>query len=108
MAGSRMTETVLPPALVEALKPEYVAPLVALLCHESCQDTGQLFEVGAGWVSKLRWERTKGVYLGDKISPETLSQQWDKVCDFADADHPTGAQDSFSLVTALLQGQAKL
>ena len=35
IAGSRMTETVLPPALLEALKPEYVSPLVAKLVHES-------------------------------------------------------------------------
>jgi len=108
MAGSRMTETVLPPALVQQLKPEFVAPLVAFLCHEECQENGSLFEVGAGWVSKLRWERTKGTYLGEKISPETLKANWNKVTDWTDGDHPTSASDSFSLVTALLQGQAKL
>ena len=32
IAGSRMTETVLPPDLLAALKPEYVSPLVACLC----------------------------------------------------------------------------
>jgi 3-hydroxyacyl-CoA dehydrogenase/3a,7a,12a-trihydroxy-5b-cholest-24-enoyl-CoA hydratase len=31
--------------LVEALKPEYVAPLVLWLCHESCEENGGLFEV---------------------------------------------------------------
>ncbi len=31
IAGSRMTETVLPPDLIDALKPEYVSPLVAWL-----------------------------------------------------------------------------
>ena len=40
IAGSRMTETVLPPDLVAALKPEYVSPLVAWLCHESCEENG--------------------------------------------------------------------
>ena len=29
----------------EALKPVYVAPLVAYLCHEDCEDTGGVFEV---------------------------------------------------------------
>src|SRR3990167_6642397 len=48
VAGSRMTETILPPALVEQLKPAYVTPLVIKLCAEHSQDTGQLFEVGAG------------------------------------------------------------
>jgi NAD(P)-dependent dehydrogenase (short-subunit alcohol dehydrogenase family) len=37
VAGSRMTETVMPPDLVNALKPDYVAPLVLVLGHESCK-----------------------------------------------------------------------
>lgn len=31
--------------LVDAFKPEYVAPLVVWLCHESCAENGSLFEV---------------------------------------------------------------
>lgn len=31
--------------LIEALKPEYVAPLVLWLCHESCEENGSVFEV---------------------------------------------------------------
>lgn len=55
LAGTRMTETVMPKELVEALKPEYVAPLVAFLVHESCPESGSLFEVGAGYICKNRW-----------------------------------------------------
>src|SRR5271170_896412 len=43
-AGSRLTETVLPKAVTEALKPEYVTPAVILLTHESSTVTGRLFE----------------------------------------------------------------
>jgi hypothetical protein len=50
-----MTETVLPKEVLENIKPEYVAPFVAFLCHESCEETGSLFEVGAGYVAKMRW-----------------------------------------------------
>ncbi|EGW08657.1 Peroxisomal multifunctional enzyme type 2 [Cricetulus griseus] len=46
-AGSRMTKTVLPEDIVEALKPDYVAPLVLWLCHESCEENGGLFEARA-------------------------------------------------------------
>ncbi|KAG0078731.1 hypothetical protein BGZ92_001344 [Podila epicladia] len=35
MAASRMTETVLPPDMLQSLKPEMVTPLVEYLCHES-------------------------------------------------------------------------
>jgi 3-hydroxyacyl-CoA dehydrogenase/3a,7a,12a-trihydroxy-5b-cholest-24-enoyl-CoA hydratase len=109
MAGSRMTETVMPPDLLQALKPEYVAPLVAYLCHESCSENGQLFEVGAGWISKLRWQRSQGVFLGEKISAESIAKEWNKVTDWTGATFPTSASDSFSLVAQKLQAaQSKL
>ena len=50
-----MTETVLPKEIIEKIKPEYVAPLVAVFCHDNCPDSGSLFEVGAGYVAKMRW-----------------------------------------------------
>lgn len=61
LAGTRMTQTVMPADVVEALKPEYVAPFVAFLSHESCEDNGALFEVGAGYIAKQRWQRSAGV-----------------------------------------------
>ncbi len=54
VAGSRMTETVMPPDLVAALKPEFVAPVLLVLGHDSCTDNGSIYEVGAGWVAKVR------------------------------------------------------
>jgi NAD(P)-dependent dehydrogenase (short-subunit alcohol dehydrogenase family) len=36
IAGTRMTATVMPAEVVEALKPDYVAPFVAVLSHDSC------------------------------------------------------------------------
>lgn len=50
-----MTETILPKEALEQLKPDYVVPLVGYLCHESCQENGSIFEVGAGYMAKLRW-----------------------------------------------------
>lgn len=55
VAASRMTETVLPPQALEMLKTEYVVPLVAYLAHDSCEETGSIFEVAAGYCAKLRW-----------------------------------------------------
>jgi hypothetical protein len=55
-----MTETVMAKEMVDALKPDYVVPLVAYLCHESTEETGGLFEVGAGFITKHRFQRTKG------------------------------------------------
>ncbi|XP_031413312.1 peroxisomal multifunctional enzyme type 2 [Meleagris gallopavo] len=43
-AGSRLTQTVMPQDLIDAFKPEYVAPLVLWLCHDTCMENGSLFE----------------------------------------------------------------
>lgn len=63
LAGSRITETVMPPDLLAALKPEMVAPYVAYLCHSTCKESGSLFELGAGYCAKVRLERSPGTLL---------------------------------------------
>uniref|UniRef100_A0A1A8QGH1 Peroxisomal multifunctional enzyme type 2 n=1 Tax=Nothobranchius pienaari TaxID=704102 RepID=A0A1A8QGH1_9TELE len=107
VAGSRLTETVMPPDLVASLKPEHVAPLVLWLCHEQCQENGGLFEVGAGWISKLRWERTRGQVVRQKnkpMTPEAVRDNWDKICDFANATKPANIAESLqSILSALSQ-----
>ncbi len=110
IAGSRMTETVLPPELIEALKPEAVSPLVAYLCHESNQDTGGLYEVGGGFFAKLRWERTEGktVRLGKPIRIEDVQRDWNKITGFDKATHPTDINQSMGPVMTNVQaGPAK-
>ncbi|MCS6914578.1 MAG: SDR family NAD(P)-dependent oxidoreductase [Myxococcales bacterium] len=91
IAGSRLTETVLPKDLVEALKPEYVSPLVVWLCHESCTETGGLFEVGGGFFSKLRWERTAGYTfkLSRPITPEGVRDRFAVITSFDRTTHPS-------------------
>lgn len=104
-AGSRLTETVMPPDLLESLKAEYVAPLVLWLCHDQCQETGGLFEAGAGWIGKLRWERTQGRTVRHKnqgMSPEAVRDQWDGICDFTDATKPANIQESLNTLVEVL------
>ena len=107
IAGSRMTETILPPPLIEQLKPEYVTPLVVKLCDENSQDTGGLYEVGAGWVGKLRWERTKGVgfNLSDDLTAEAIAESWEQICDFTDGDHPKNGQEAMMAMMQNLQNK---
>jgi len=96
IAASRLTETVMPPDLLANLKPEAVSPLVAWLCHEDCSENKGLFEVGAGYISKLRWERTRGntFRLGTAFSPDDVKAKWSKITDFADAEHPGSVAES--------------
>jgi len=105
LAGSRMTATVMPKELLDALRPEFVSPVVAYLCHEDTEETGALLEVGAGWVAKLRWQRAEGGFLpfGDS-SVEAVSKIWDNVTDFdRESEYPTTTQDSFGPVMGNLE-----
>lgn len=80
LAGTRMTETVMPKEVVDALKPDFVAPFVAYLAHESTQETGSLYELGAGYICKLRWNRSEGVqYDVDHLTPESIRDKWAQV-----------------------------
>uniref|UniRef100_A0A8C7W5G3 Peroxisomal multifunctional enzyme type 2 n=1 Tax=Oncorhynchus mykiss TaxID=8022 RepID=A0A8C7W5G3_ONCMY len=104
-AGSRLTETVMPPVLCESLKAEYVAPLVLWLSHDQCQENGGLFEVGAGWIGKLRWERSQGRIVRKKnqgMFPETVRDQWDNICDFTNATKPANINESVATLVEVL------
>lgn len=71
LAASRMLETVMPPDVLATVKPELVVPLVAYLCHESCEETGSVFEVGGGFVAKLRWQRTEVYFVLFRVHSST-------------------------------------
>jgi hypothetical protein len=45
------------------IKPEYVAPVVAYLCHDDCSETGAVFEAAGGWASKGSSLHTQLPYL---------------------------------------------
>jgi multifunctional beta-oxidation protein len=46
--------------MVEAMSPDFIAPIVGFLASEQCEDTGSLQEVFGGYAAKLRWQRTFG------------------------------------------------
>nr|XP_002124783.1 peroxisomal multifunctional enzyme type 2 [Ciona intestinalis] len=88
-ALTRLTEGLIPPEVGKDLKIEYIMPLVIYLCHESCLETGGVFEVSGGHVCKLRWERTKGAVLreeGKPMLPEDIKKNWEQVVDFSERE----------------------
>jgi (3R)-3-hydroxyacyl-CoA dehydrogenase / 3a,7a,12a-trihydroxy-5b-cholest-24-enoyl-CoA hydratase / enoyl-CoA hydratase 2 len=96
VAASRLTESVMPPSLLRVLKPEAVMPLVVYLASGQCRETGQLFEVGGGVVSRLRWQRSRGSRLQHDFTPEDLAAAWAAVQDFSASDYPETVADSFA------------
>ena len=94
-----MTETVMAKEIVDALKPDYIVPLVAYLCHESTEENGSLFEIGAGYIAKLRWQRTVGhMFDLTKFTPEAVSASWDKITNWDGATNPESLNDTLSVL----------
>lgn len=83
MAASRMTEGLIPDDLAARLKPAYIAPLAAWLCHRDCQESGGVFEAAGQWFGRHKSIRSGGAYLEamcdkDK-SIEKIAANWDKI-----------------------------
>jgi multifunctional beta-oxidation protein len=95
-----MTETVMPPDILENLKPEWVVPLVQVLTHKDSTENGSIFEVGGGHIAKLRWERSRGLLLkaDDTYTPGAILKRWDEISNFKDPEYPSGPADFMGLL----------
>lgn len=110
-AGTAMTKTILPEELVQAFKPDYVAPLVVLLSSDKVPEpTGKLYEVGSGWFAQTRWQRTggHGFPVDVPLTPEAVKGQWQKIINFEDgrADHPEDPQAGTASIMANMSNRS--
>jgi NAD(P)-dependent dehydrogenase (short-subunit alcohol dehydrogenase family) len=99
VAASRLTEDVIPPAVLEKLKPEYVSPMVAYLCSEECQVSGQIFTAGGGYFGRAAIVEGKGAVL-PQASIEDIRDNFGKISDLANAEE---FMNAFAEVSARLQ-----
>lgn len=111
-AGTNMTRSIMPEEMVQAFKPDYVAPLVALLCSDKVPNpaTGGLYEVGSGWVGRTRWQRSggHGFPMDVTLTPEAVNRVWDRIINFDDgrADHPEDAQDGLKSIMSNMSNRS--
>jgi NAD(P)-dependent dehydrogenase (short-subunit alcohol dehydrogenase family) len=79
VAATRMTENIMPPAMLDKLKPEYVTPGVVYLASEEAP-TGAILAAGAGVFALARIYETEGVNLGEGgLSAEEVRDNWGKI-----------------------------
>ncbi|GLD97067.1 hypothetical protein PINS_up021759 [Pythium insidiosum] len=105
LAASQMTDGIVERELFERLQPELVSPFVAYLCHESCDRTGNVYEVGAGWVSQVRWQRSQGVlFPPEEMTIENIAERIDSIESFTRGAtaYPRSLQDSLAHVRSLV------
>ncbi|KAJ7066159.1 peroxisomal hydratase-dehydrogenase-epimerase [Mycena amicta] len=104
-AGTAMTKTVWTPEAVEALKPDYIAPLVGYLTSEdNTTTTGSLFEILGGWAAQTRWQRSGGYSFPIKapFTPEDVIAKWAQITAFDDgrATYPTTTAEAMEQIVA--------
>ena len=85
-AFSRLTQDLLPEGAEENLNPAFVMPLVLYLCHESCTETGSLFQVAGGWMGKVRLQKSSGAMVrrpNVSMTVEDVRDNWKDIVSFA-------------------------
>jgi NAD(P)-dependent dehydrogenase (short-subunit alcohol dehydrogenase family) len=85
IAATRMTEDIMPPEVLDKLKPEFVAPVVAYLCTEEETDNGSVFVVGGGTVQRVALFGNEGPRFDSPPSVDQIAAHWSEITDLSDA-----------------------
>jgi len=88
IAGTRLTEDVVPPEIFSRMKVDFVTPAVIYMCSEQCQDSGVIINAGLGYFSRSAIMTGEGVILsdGNKIpTPEEVMRNWSRITSLENA-----------------------
>jgi len=101
LAASRLTESILPPDLLDKVKPEFVAPAVLYLCSKECEDSGAVINAGASYFNSATMLTGKGVVLDTAtLTPEAVEREFERI------DSLEGSRehsDAMAFVTAMME-----
>ena len=86
VAGTRMTEDLMPPEVIEKLQPECVSPAVTFMVSEDAP-TGVVMAAGAGVFARIITYETMGMYFGtgEEMNADSIAANWEKISDMTDA-----------------------
>jgi len=94
IAKTRMTEELLG-AMADRLDPALVSPVVAYLCHEDCEVSGEIYSCAGGRIARFFIGLTEG-YFNPKLTLEDVRDNWDKIRDPEGYIIPAGTGDELS------------
>ncbi|HEU0160837.1 MAG TPA: SDR family NAD(P)-dependent oxidoreductase [Rhizomicrobium sp.] len=86
VAATRMTEALMPPAVLEMLKPEFVSPAVAYLASENAP-SGVILTAAAGVFAAAQIVETDGVNLGHGATADDIAAHFSQISDWSTAKH---------------------
>jgi len=86
-AKTRMTEGLIPEAMLEYMKPELVSPAVAWMASEQCNVSGEIFGANAGFYKRVKYVETQGVQFDPTkdVTPEMFADALPRIMDMTDA-----------------------
>ena len=102
IAGTRLTATVMPQAMLDMLKPEAVSPMVAYLCSEECTVNGKVFSAGAGHFAVAQMLESKGATIRGDVTIESVREKMDQIMDMNGAVTIGNASEAGGKVFAAL------
>ena len=104
LAGTRMTESLMPGEVIDQIKPEFVTPAVTYMVSEDAP-TGVIIAAGAGVFTRVMVYETKGVYLGtgEEMTAENIEANWEQISDMTDAELCYQGGDQTMKVFKLIQ-----
>lgn len=104
VAGTRMTEDILPEAVFQAFAPENVAPAALFLVSEDAP-TNAIVGAGAGVFQSAYITLTQGVRLqGEALSPEGVAAHWKQITDRSGEIVPNAGAEQTMLIIGKVQG----
>jgi NAD(P)-dependent dehydrogenase (short-subunit alcohol dehydrogenase family) len=102
VAATRMTENLMPPQMLEMLKPEYVTPGAVFLASDDAP-TGVILTAGAGVFSAAQMIETGGINLGHDATADSVAANWPRIADFSSAKHYFAGSEQVAKIIARMQ-----
>jgi NAD(P)-dependent dehydrogenase (short-subunit alcohol dehydrogenase family) len=105
IAGTRMTEDILPPEAFKAFAPENVAPAALYLVSEDAP-SNVIMGAGAGFFHTANVTLTRGIILAeDERTPEGIAAHWAEITDRTGETVPQSGSEQSMAVMQRMQGQ---